>query len=76
MEAETAWVFTPLERRIVRDEARDVTTVTDETGTTSETDRDHLSVLLDYFGIASPTGYFAPHTSKFDWDGFLIHKTG
>jgi len=76
LEAESVWGFTPLECHIIRYENHSVTMLTDETGTSTEIEHDHLSVLLEYFGIDSPPGYFATRTCEFDWNHYLVRTTG
>ena len=72
LEAEEARVFLPFERRIYRDKNREMTMTQAEDGAISEDSRDHLSVTLEYSGVHSPSGYFAPHTSHFEWDRFAV----
>ena len=71
-EAEIAHIFRPYERRIVYDENREITVVETEDGDREELNCDHLSVVLRFLDIESPTGYFAPHARDFDWSRYAV----
>lgn len=75
LEWEYAWVFTPNEIVYCNiDLYQPRIGIYREDGSVSEQEGDVLVKVLLHLGIDSPTGYFVPHASPFEWRTFKVKR--